>query len=288
MSDIFTGQAPLRAPSDAGRAGARTRLAIAGMGTVGTTIARAVASGVLPEIEITAVAARDVDKCRRTLDQIGCDAPVRSLQDLHRNADVVLECAPAAIFEQIVRPTVSAGKKAVVLSAGALLSHFDLVDVAKKNGGQIIVPTGALLGLDAVGAAAQGKIYSVIMTTRKPVEGLLGAPYLVENKIDIVGLTEPLCVFRGSAREAAIGFPANLNVAVALSLAGIGPDLTKLEIWADPGAVRNMHHIVVESDSARLDMSIENIPTENPKTGRITALSVISLLKKMNAPLRVG
>jgi aspartate dehydrogenase len=263
-------------------------LAIAGMGTVGTTIARAVASGVLPEIEITAVAARDVDKCRRTLDQIGCDAPVRSLQDLHRNADVVLECAPAAIFEQVVRPAVFAGKKAVVLSAGALLSHFDLVDVAKKNGGQIIVPTGALLGLDAVGAAAQGEIHSVIMTTRKPVEGLLGAPYLVENKIDIVGLTEPLCVFRGTAREAAIGFPANLNVAVALSLAGIGPDLTKLEIWADPGAVRNMHHIVVESDSARLDMSIENIPTENPKTGRITALSVISLLKKMNAPLCVG
>jgi len=288
MSDSFTRQSPLTVPSDAGQAGVRTRLAIAGVGTVGAAVARAVASGMLPETEITAVAARDVDRCRRTLDQIGCDAPIMPLNDLHRNADVVLECAPAAIFEQIVRPTVSAGKKAVVLSAGALLSHFDLVDVAKKNGGQIIVPTGALLGLDAVSAAAQAKIYSVTMTTRKPVEGLLGAPYLVEKKIDISGLTEPLCVFRGTAREAAIGFPANLNVAVALSLAGIGPDLTKLEIWADPGAVRNMHHIVVESDSARLDMSIENIPTENPRTGRITALSVISMLKNMNAPLRVG
>ena len=288
MSDSSTGQAPLRLPLDAARVGLRTRLAIAGMGTVGATIARAVASGVLPDTEITAVAARDVDKCRRTLDRIGCDALITSLKDLHRHADVVLECAPAAVFEQIVRPTVSAGKKAVVLSAGALLSHFDLVDVAKKNGGQIIIPTGALLGLDAVGAAAQAKIYSVTMTTRKPVKGLIGAPYLVENKIDIAGLTEPLCVFRGTAREAAIGFPANLNVAVALSLAGIGPDLTKLEIWADPGAVRNMHRIVVESDSARLDMSIENIPTENPRTGRITALSVISMLKNMNAPLRVG
>lgn len=266
----------------------RTRLAIAGMGTIGAAVARAVADGVLPETDIIAVAARDVDKCRRTLDQIGCDAPIVSLNDLHRNADVVLECAPAAIFDEIVRPTVSAGKKAVVLSAGALLSHFDLVDVARKNGGQIIVPTGALLGLDAVSAAAQGKIHSVTMTTRKPIEGLIGAPYLVEKKIDITGLTEPLCVFRGTAREAAIGFPANLNVAVALSLAGIGPDLTQLEIWADPGAARNMHHIVVESDSARLDMSIENIPSENPKTGRITALSVLSMLKKMNAPLRVG
>ena len=267
---------------------ARTRLAIAGMGTVGAAVARAVASGALPEIEITAVAARDPDKCRLRLDQIGCDAPIVSLAELPRNADIVLECAPAALFDRVVRPVVSAGKKAIVLSAGALLSHFDLVDLAKQNGGQIIVPTGALLGLDAVGAAAQGEIYSVTMTTRKPVEGLIGAPYLVQNKIDIAGLTEPLCIFRGTAREAAAGFPANLNVAVALSLAGIGPDLTKLEIWADPGAVRNMHHIVVQSDSARLDMSIENIPSENPRTGRITALSVISMLKKMNAPLRVG
>ena len=267
---------------------ARTRLSIAGMGTVGAAVARAVASGALPEIEITAVAARDPDKCRLRLDQIGCDAPVVSLAELHRNADIVLECAPAALFDRVVRPVVSAGKKAIVLSAGALLSHFDLVDLARQNGGQIIVPTGALLGLDAVGAAAQGEIYSVTMTTRKPVEGLIGAPYLVQNKIDIAGLTEPLCIFRGTAREAAAGFPANLNVAVALSLAGIGPDLTKLEIWADPGVVRNMHHIVVQSDSARLDMSIENIPSENPRTGRITALSVISLLKNMNAPLRVG
>ena len=116
MSDIFAQQTPLTVPSDAGRAGVRTRLAIAGMGTVGAAVVKAVVSGLLPETEITAVAARDVEKCRRTLDQIGCDAPVTSLQDLHRNADVVLECAPAAIFEQIVRPTVSAGKKAVVLS----------------------------------------------------------------------------------------------------------------------------------------------------------------------------
>ena len=95
-------------------------------------------------------------------------------------------------------------------------------------------------------------------------------------------------MFTGTAREAAKGFPANLNVAVALSLAGIGPDLTMLEIWADPTITRNTHRIVVDSDAARLDMTIENIPSENPRTGRITALSVISLLRKQNATLRVG
>jgi aspartate dehydrogenase len=137
-------------------------------------------------------------------------------------------------------------------------------------------------------AAAEGTIHSVRMVTRKPVAGLLGAPFLREHNIDITGLTQPLKLFSGSAREAARGFPANLNVAVALSLAGIGPDRTELEIWADPTVTRNTHHIEVDADSARFSMTIENVPSENPRTGRITALSVIALLRKLSAPLRIG
>ena len=126
------------------------------------------------------------------------------------------------------------------------------------------------------------------MVTRKPMEGLLGAPHLVENNINIEGIAEPLRIFEGTAREAAKGFPANLNVAVALSLAGIGPDKTRIEIWADPTVTRNTHRIEVDSDSARFSMGIENIPSENPKTGRITALSVIACLRKQRASLRIG
>ena len=137
-------------------------------------------------------------------------------------------------------------------------------------------------------AAAEGEIRAVRMITRKPVRGLAGAPYLAEHNIEIEDITEPLCVFRGTPREAAIGFPANLNVAVALSLAGIGADKTTLEIWADPALTRNTHRIEVDSDSASFSMAIENIPSDNPKTGRITALSVIAYLRKLNAPLRVG
>ena len=92
-------------------------------------------------------------------------------------------------------------------------------------------------------------------------------------------------IFEGTARDAAKGFPANLNVAVALSLAGLGPDRTTLQIWADPTVTRNVHRVEVESDSARFSMTIENIPSENPKTGRITALSVIAYLRKQGAAL---
>jgi aspartate dehydrogenase len=176
----------------------------------------------------------------------------------------------------------------VAISAGQLLERPDLVALAREHGGQIIVPTGALIGLDAVTAAAEGEIKSVSMITRKPVKGLLGAPYLEKRGIDIAGITEPLRIFQGSAREAARGFPENVNVAAALSLAGIGPDRTMIDIWADPAVTRNCHTIEVDSDSARFTMSIENVPSENPKTGKNVALSVIAALRKMHAPLAVG
>src|SRR6266446_4984865 len=122
---------------------------------------------------------------------------------------------------------------------------------------------------DAVLAAAEGGISRVHMVTRKPPQGLAGAPYLEANAIAVTGLSEPKRVFTGSAREAARGFPANVNVAAALALAGIGPDRTTIEIWADPALTRNVHRIEVEAKAARLSMHIENVPSpENPRTGR--------------------
>ena len=96
-------------------------------------------------------------------------------------------------------------------------------------------------------------------------------------------------MFEGSAREAARGFPANVNVAAALALAGIGPDRTTIEIWADPEVDRNTHRIEVEADTVRLKLEIENVPSvENPKTGRLTPLSVVALLRKLGSPLAIG
>jgi aspartate dehydrogenase len=237
---------------------------------------------------LEAVGSRDDAKTRAELAAMGLNARVAPVSCLAETADVIVECAPAAVLNEIARPALLAGKKVLILSVGALLSHPQLIDLARQGGGQIIVPSGALLGLDAVSAAAEGKIYTVQMVSRKPIAGLLGAPYLETHGIEIRGITKPLRVFEGTAREAAIGFPANLNVAVALSLAGIGPDKTRLEIWADPTVQRNTHRIIVDSDAAKLDMTIENIPSENPKTGRITSLSVISTLRKLVSELRVG
>jgi aspartate dehydrogenase len=264
-----------------------TRVAIAGLGTIGRALARRIAEGV-PGLELACVAARDHGKAKAWLDEHRIACPIVPLEELPAHADLGVEAAPGAIVEQICRPMLQAGKKVMVLSAGALLPRPDLIDLAREHGGQIIVPTGALLGLDAVSAAAEGMIHSVRMTTRKPPKGLVGAPYLEANGISVEGLNEAKRVFSGTAREAAAGFPANVNVAAALSLAGIGPDRTTIDIWADPAVTRNCHTIEVDADSARFTMTIENIPSENPKTGRITALSALAALRRLHAPLRVG
>lgn len=263
------------------------RVALAGLGAVGLKVAVALREGI-PGLVLAAVSARNKESARERLLAVGIDVPVVAIEDLEPYADLVVECAPADLLPAIARPFLAKGKQVVVLSAGALLTSMDLVDLAREKGGRIIVPTGALIGLDAVAAAAQGRIEAVRMTTRKPVRGLVGAPFLVENGIDIESITEPVRVFSGTPREAAVGFPANLNVAVALGLAGIGVDDTKLEIWADPSLGRNVHTIEVLSDAASFTMSIANVPSENPRTGRITALSVIACLRKLTAPLRVG
>jgi len=261
---------------------------IGGLGAIGLPVARWLASRP-PGLRLAAISARDRDRAAARLAAEGIAAPVVALGELAARAEIVVECVPAAVFDEITRPAVAAGRILLVLSAGALLDRLALAEEARRTGARIIVPSGALLGLDAVRAAAQGSIRSVRLVTRKPPGGLAGAPYLEQHRISVEGLTAPLRVFAGSAREGARGFPANVNVAAALALAGVGPDATELEIWADPTVTRNTHRIEVDADSTRFTMTVEGVPSaENPRTGRLTPLSVIACLKGLVDPLRIG
>jgi aspartate dehydrogenase len=265
------------------------KLGIAGLGAIGNAVARAVDAGTVPGLRLVAVCVRDRAKAQKTIENLRSPPRLVDFAGLAEAADIVVECLPSQHFAAVAGPAIERGRLFVPLSVGALIDHMPLIERARETGARILVPTGALLGLDAVRAAAEGNIASVRIVTRKPPAGLAGAPLLLARGIDLTGLAEPLKVFEGSAREAIAGFPANVNVAVALSLAGVGPDATRAEIWADPGIARNTHTIVVKSDAADLTMTIENIPSEeNPRTGKITALSVLALLRRLTAPLAVG
>src|SRR6476659_266930 len=165
-----------------------TRIAIAGLGAIGRAVARRLTDG-LPGLSLSAIATGNAGKARDWLKEQNIDCPVVELDEFPKHADLAVECAPASLLERICKPMLEAGKQVMVLSCGALLPRPDLVELAKAHGGRILVPTGALLGLDAVAAAAEGKIYSVKMTTRKPPNGLTGAPHLVKNTISVEGLT---------------------------------------------------------------------------------------------------
>lgn len=263
------------------------RVAVAGYGAIGRRLVRELHTGIAG-LDLVAVATRRPVAVDAELVTDGIDVEAVGLDDLHLIADVVVECTSGHLLRQIARPMLEAGKEVVVVSAGALLLYPELIETARQFGGRLVVPSGALLGLDVVAAAALADRCDVTIESVKPPRALLGAPFVQSKAIDLEAISERTRIFAGTAREAAAGFPANLNVTAALALAGVGPDATRAEVWVDPELDTNQHTVTVDSDAARISMTINNIPSENPRTGRITALSVISILRKRHAPLVVG
>ena len=277
-----------KAADTVGTRGLRLRVGIAGLGAIGAPVVRRLDAGDLGA-DVVAVAARSPQAAQARLGALERPPAFVELSELAERCDVIVECLPSALFDAVAVPAIERGRIFMPLSVGALLERPQLVERARATGARILVPTGALAGLDAVRAAAEGTISRCAIVTRKPPAGLAGAPYLVEHGISVDHLTEPLRVFSGTAREGARAFPANVNVAAALSLAGIGPDRTLLEIWADPTVERNTHRIEVDSDATRLTLIVEGIPSEeNPRTGKLTPLSVIAALRGLTQTLRVG
>jgi aspartate dehydrogenase len=177
----------------------------------------------------------------------------------------------------------------MVLSVGALVGVLDgWAALAEKHEARILVPSGAIAGLDGVKGAREGTITAVTMETRKPPRGLAGAPYIEQQRIDLDAITKETLIFEGPATEAVRGFPANVNVVAALSLAGLGPERTRIKIYAVPGQARNQHRITVEGDFGVLRFEVENVPSENPRTGRLSYLSAIAMLREMGTAVRVG
>lgn len=268
-------------------AAAPTRVVVAGPGTIGLRVATEVDRH--PQLALCGIVGRDRATTRRRCDGAGLDVPILDVTDLPGPGAVVVDTAPTAAFPAIATPTLEAGAVLVTVNTAALIDAPDLVGLAARGTGRIVVATGALVGLDAVRAAAHGSIQRVHMVTRKPPTAFTGASAVTDLGIDLHRLDGPVKLFSGSARDGARRFPANVNVAASLALAGIGLDATELEIWADPALDRNTHRITVEADSATLRLEIDNVPTDtNPGTGRLTALSVIDALIGLAAPVRIG
>jgi aspartate dehydrogenase len=255
-------------------------IGIVGMGVIGTAVAKA-ASGDLPGIELAGVAVRDPAKAG--------GFPAFPLSELIERSDLIVEAATQAALREFGPAVLTAGKDLMVLSVGGLVGVLDeWARLADKHGCRILVPSGAIAGLDGVKGAREGRISAVTMETRKPPRGLAGAPYIEAQRIDLDAITTETLIFEGPATDAVKAFPANVNVVAALSLAGIGPERTRIRLFAVPGQARNQHRITVEGEFGRLTIEVENVPSENPRTGKLSYLSAIAMLRELGAPIRVG
>jgi aspartate dehydrogenase len=260
---------------------------VAGLGVIGRAVARALDEGI-PGLRLAGALARDRARAEALLAGLRTRPPFLPLDELIAASDLVVEASTQAHLEELAPRVLGAGRDLVVLSCGALIAHPEWIALAAARGCRIHVPSGAIAGLDGVKGARVGTVSAVTMETRKPPRGLAGAPWIAEQKIDLDAIREETLIFEGPATEACRAFPANVNVVAALSLAGIGPERTRIRIFAVPGLDRNRHRVQVEGEFGRLTVEIENVPSENPRTGRLSYLSTIALLRDLGATLRVG
>jgi len=256
------------------------KVGVVGMGVIGTAVAKA-ASGDIPGVALAGVTVRTP--------ATAAGFPSYPLDELVTRSDLIVEAATRVALREFGPTVLAAGKQLMVLSVGALIGVLDeWARLAEKHGGRILVPSGAIAGLDGVKGAREGAITSVTMETRKPPRGLAGAPYIEERRIDLDAIREETLIFEGPATEAVKAFPAHVNVVAALSLAGVGPERTRIKIFAVPGQPRNQHRITVEGEFGRLVIEVENVPSANPRTGVLSYLSAIAMLRELGAPVRVG
>ncbi|HEV8306233.1 MAG TPA: aspartate dehydrogenase [Methylomirabilota bacterium] len=262
------------------------RIGMVGLGAIGRAVSRALADG-LRGCYLAGATSRDEARGKAFLESLPGAPPYFSLPRLVEESDLVVEAASQAALAELAPLVLEAGRDLLVLSVGGLLDHPEWPALAAARGARIHAPSAAIAGLDGLkGAAVAGHLASVVMETRKPPGGLVGAPGVAH--VDLDGLTAETLVFEGPAREACRAFPANVNVVAAVSLAGLGPDATRIRVYAVPGLGRNRHTVMAEGAFGRLRVEIENVPSENPRTGKLSYLSTIAYLGALGSPLRIG
>lgn len=267
----------------------KVRVAVIGCGTIGAALAKACKGRLQDAVELVAVSDIQPEKAAALARDVGGGVTAVPPGEAIRRADLIVEAASAAVSGDIAAQAIAAKKSVLIMSVGGLIGREDLLGAAEAEGVRVFVPSGALSGIDGLKSAAVGRIDSVTLTTRKPVKGLAGAPYLAQHGVDLAAVTGETVVFEGSAAEAVKGFPQNVNVSAILSLAGIGAEKTRVRIVTSPAYTRNTHEVEVRGAFGTIRTVTENLPSEeNPKTSMLAVLSAIATLESSARSVRIG
>ncbi|MDM7934974.1 MAG: aspartate dehydrogenase [Methanothrix sp.] len=266
------------------------KIGLVGCGAIGTEIARAIDSGEI-EAELVAVCDHNPANARALIEALGKKPLLVRLDELVSLSDLVVEAASQKAVPAIARAALRRGRSLMVMSVGALADpeiYREIKGLAKEHGARVYIPSGAISGLDGLKSASLGEIRRITLTTTKNPKGLKGAPYVVDNRIDLDSLKAPSVIFEGTAAEAVRAFPANVNVAATLCLAAREGEV-RVKIVADPMIQVNRHEIVAEGDFGQITTRVENVPSpKNPRTSYLAALSAIATLRSIVEPIKIG
>jgi aspartate dehydrogenase len=267
--------------------------ALIGCGFIGGLIAAEISSGGIP-VKLKIILDRNEDKVKKIQGMF--DEPplaAKRIDDiLLSEVDIVIEAASVDAAHSFTEGILKSGKNMLIVSVGAFSTpgfYKTVEEICLRNDVKVYIPSGALGALDAVAAASMGRVEDVALTSIKNPKSLEGAPYVVENQIALEEIKERKTIFSGSAADAIEGFPSNVNVAITLSLAGIGTQKTNVKVVVDPTVEQNIHEVRVTGDFGELMFRTENIvSTENPRTSLLAAFSTVQTLKKLTSPIRIG
>lgn len=264
------------------------RVGIVGFGGVGRTVAERLAAGAIPGLRLTAVSTRNLGRLRDELARFAPPPSAVEMGAIAAQADIVVECATAAALPAIAEAVLQPGKTLMAVSAAGLADRPDLLELATARGATLRIASGALVGLDAVRAAAEGTIRSLRLINRNHPRAYAGEAAAAH--VDPARLqAEAMVLFEGSAREAARRFPRHLNVATTLSLAGIGLDRTRVEIRSDPALTGASLTIELDGEEGGFTTTSWNVPNPaNPRTSRMVALSILATLRTLVSSVQVG
>jgi len=269
------------------------RIGIIGGGVIGRLVLEHVRRGDLGDVTAVGVLGRrDASRGKPLAAEFGVEF-VTSVDGLVAlKPDAVIEAASHEAVRQYAAPLLEAGVAVIVLSGGALCDdalRTNLERLAAERKAMLYVPSGGIGGLDALKAACAAGVDEVEIAVTKPPAAWKGIPFVERLGVDLDGLTGPVTLFDGTAREGVPHFPANVNIAAVLALAGVGFDRTRLKVVADPALRFNTHYINVRGRTGAISIKLESVPSpDNPKTALLACYSALAAIKAFGSPVRYG